>query len=352
MKTIIKKIIKVLSFLIIFCVLCLIIFKVLWLEKTEYSYTVYDEPKNSSDVVYIGSSVSFYHFNSLLAYNEYGFTTTFMSSGTQPFPAVKYLLKEATNYQTPKVYIIDISRLPKDFSQIRVQDIRRCTDKMKFSQNRIDAINKCLSYHEEIEKDKYIEYYFSFLIYHNRWKKLNNLDFSKNEDYYKGFKFNKRTDSYPHEKYNWPEEITEMPEEKRESLEDLINYIKQSNLNVIFVIPHTLYEESELQCLVNASYIIEQNGLKVINFDKLEDFNLDYSSDFLDKYHLNVDGASKYTLYFSKYLMNNYKLSNHKGDSFYESWDKEYLKFKKDYKKVMEKDFEEQVNIYKEQMNY
>ena len=57
-----KKVIKIIIFLIIFYFLLVNIFKILWLDKNSIGY-FHDEPKNSLDVVYIGSSNAYIHFN-------------------------------------------------------------------------------------------------------------------------------------------------------------------------------------------------------------------------------------------------------------------------------------------------
>ena len=64
--------------------------------------------------------------------------------------------------------------------------------------------------------------------------------------------------------------------------------------------------------------------------------------------HLNVYGATKYTLWFSKYLKENYELPNHKNDVNYSSWSSEYDRFKDNFKKITDKDFNEILLQYSE----
>ena len=122
---------------------------------------------------------------------------------------------------------------------------------------------------------------------------------------------------------------------------ELIKYIKSNNLNVLFVIPKRCFEETEIKQLNNASKIIKQNELDIINFNTLDDFKVDFNMDFYNRAHLNVYGSTKYTLYFSKYLKENYKLKNHKEDEKYSSWNSEYERFKIDFNKLTGKKFDE-----------
>ena len=116
--------IKIIIFLAILFLIYNCIFKVLWLERNPFSY-FYDEPKNSVDLAYVGSSNAYTSFNGLLAYKMYGFKTGFLSFDTQPFEYVKYLIKESEKYQKPKLYVIDLAKLPDEIDSFSDADIRR-----------------------------------------------------------------------------------------------------------------------------------------------------------------------------------------------------------------------------------
>ena len=109
-----NKFVKICTFIFIFCILWRVVFNILWLPKNSTTY-FYKENKNTLDIVYIGSSNANAHFNSLLAYDLYGFKTGLLSIDSQPFIAIKYLIKESEKYQKPSLYIIDITRLTDDF---------------------------------------------------------------------------------------------------------------------------------------------------------------------------------------------------------------------------------------------
>ena len=149
-----KHLLKSILFLLIFVVLFCYTFKILWISENSVSY-FYDEPKNSLDVIYLGSSNAYIHFNSVLAYDLYGYTTGILSSPSQPIPLIKYLIKESQKYQTPSLYVIDITMFGYSLSSLTEGEIRHGIDTMKFSQNRIDAINNLLSY-TNIKKKDYI----------------------------------------------------------------------------------------------------------------------------------------------------------------------------------------------------
>ncbi len=336
MKKIIK-FIKFIVFLIIFYILWSIVFKVLWLEKANVGY-FYDEPKNSIDVVYVGSSNVLAHYNAPLAYDLHGFTVSLLATNAQPFSAIKYLLEESKKYQNPELYVIDIARVGDEFSEDKEGYQRNVIDSLKNSKNRIDAINGMLKY-TDLKKEDYINYYFSFLLYHNKWKNISKINIVGNETLYKGYLFDEGT--YKVEKqneYQWNNEKTRLKQENKEILEDLLDYIKANKLNVLFVVPSRVFKNvGSINCAIS---IIQENGFDVINFNTLEDFKVDYSKDFYNSAHLNVWGATKYTKYFSEYLKKYYDLPDHRNDELYNSWENEYIRFKNNYEKVIGEDFE------------
>ena len=324
------------------------VFNVLWLEETPIA-SFYDEPKNSLDVVYIGSSNVYAHFNTTLAFDLYGFATGLLSSDTQNPIFLKYLLKESVKTQNPKLYVIDIAKIADDLDIFVNANDRKQYDSMKFSKNRIDAINESLSLKKEKSDIKdYISNYFSFFMYHNRWKNLSKINFKGNETLFKGSLFAKSTAVIsPQETNNWIEDTMPLQEKNKENLLQIIKYINDNKLNALFVIPIKCYDKEINMRINDAVKIIEKNNLKVINFNKINDeVGIDFSNDLYNEAHINVYGATKYTLYFSKYLKENYDLPDHRDDKKYNSWKTEYKKFKKQYKKLTKNNFDDLLKEY------
>lgn len=141
-------------------------------EKMFHAF--YDQKENSLDGIYIGSSAVYRYFIPTKAYRDEGMAVFNISTGSQPVILEKYIIKEALKTQPDmKVIIIDIRNLTADDDDLSEADIRRVTDAMKPSKNRIDAINAALKYFKaqdiDISTNK-MYYYFPFLLYHNRWQ--------------------------------------------------------------------------------------------------------------------------------------------------------------------------------------
>ena len=334
-------IIRVIIFIFGFLLLLYCVTKVLWLAPTPIT-NFYDEPNNSLDVVYLGSSNAYAHFNTVLAYDLYGYTTGLFSTDSQPFSLIKYGLMETQKYQKPTVTVIDIAKVSEKISTFSSEEIRKTTDSMRFSRNRINAINDVLSYKTEVGKNEYLNYYFSFFMYHNVWKDPTKQTILGNNALYKGYLFNEYTSKIePQNTYKWDQNVLDLNKENKQILISLIDYIKLNDLNVIFVVPVRKYDSDVNKQINDAIRIIKDNNLNVINFNDLEDFNtIDFSTDLYNSAHINVYGATKYTLFFSKYLKDNYELENHKNNRRYDSWNKEYERFKNNFKKITNKNFD------------
>ena len=334
-----KNIVKSIIFLIILCIGFIYIFKILWISPTSVS-SFYEEPNNSLDVVYIGASNAYVHFNTVLAYNLYGYTTGLLSADSLPLATAKNLIKESEKTQHPSLYIVDLTKATDSIDSYSGAELRKTIDSMKFSLNRIDTINEVLKYKKDITKKDYIDYYFSFFMYHNKWKKPTIRNIIRNESFYKGYLFEEITTKIQQvDKYNWVDNIMPLQEETKQILNSLMDYIKLNNLNVLFVIPTRTFNEETNMKLNSVIEIIHNNNFKVINFNTLD--VIDWNTDFYNTTHLNVYGSTKYTLYFAKYLNDNYHLENHKNDNRYNSWNQEYERFKLDFKTKMNKDFDE-----------
>lgn len=316
---IITILLKVALFIFIFIIVWNIVFSILWLDKSSI-YDFYQEKRNSVDVVYVGSSSVYSSFNTLQAYKEYGLTTGVLASDVQPLGATKFMLEEARKYQNPSIYILDINLYGQNVDEIAYINIRKATDALKNSSTRKDCIDYLLKY-TTISKDEYINYYLSFLTYHNSWKDIDINNFKSRM--IKGHYLSELTISIsPQEHKEWNNEYIEIPQENIEMINDLIAYIKEKKLNVLFVSAPKILNNEEAGKLNTIISLLEDNGFNVINTNNDNFLNLDYQNDFYNSSHVNAYGARKFTNFLCKYLYENYNIgANNKYDK---SWEKAY----------------------------
>ena len=331
-----KKVSKAIIFVLVFIIIWKIIFNIFWYKNPISQF--YDEPKNSLDIVFVGSSNAYTHYNGMLAFQEYGLATGMLSAGNLPPSAIKFLLEEGSKYQKPYVYIVDLSvayLLPEDGAIIR-----RVTDTLKFSKNKLEATKYMLKY-TNVDKKDYINYYLSFLFYHNGWKNISSNSFV-NEEIIKGHYLSENTLKIKYLKsYKWNDEYVDVSPEIKEIFADLIAYLQDKKLEIIFTIAPRIYTDEEMGQLNTLTKLLTDNGFEVINTRNLENLNIKYDHDFYNPTHLNIYGTIKYTRAFSEFLKQRYDIPDHRGDKKYNSWNTEYARYKNVYHKLTNKNYED-----------
>ncbi|MDD5921914.1 MAG: hypothetical protein PUC44_01860 [Eubacteriales bacterium] len=207
-----------------------------------------------------------------------------------------------------------------------------------------EAINSDLTYFKDLGADiPYTKswYYFSFLLYHNRWN--DDFTLSDFQDFssinkYKGFQFTTRSlESTSLTEPAYTDEIGKAGKEQESILEDLLSYCETLDQTVIFVSSPYSISEDDQKVMNRYMQIIQDAGFKTFDFNTEElsnDLGLDWSQDFLDSKHLNYTGAQIFTRYISKYLSKNFDLTDHRGQEGYESWDSSVLSMERKYLKL------------------
>jgi hypothetical protein len=68
--------------------------------------------------------------------------------------------------------------------------------------------------------------------------------------------------------------------------------------------------------------IADKNNIPFIDYNKMfDEIDFDFSDDMNNEGHVNIWGSEKITTHFGEFLKNNYKVSDHKNDDKYATWD-------------------------------
>ncbi len=321
----------------------------------------YTEPKNSHQIITLGNSRMYSSWNSLQLWENSGIASYCISTGNQPAVMVKYLMEEVRKTQENPLFIIDISCFRKD--QIYMMNdinIRRVIDCMPFSDNKVKMIEatlklfpKTIDYQiEKAKKDieqaessadkakheaelaellnqkenvSRMNYYWNFSQYHSRWSELSKSDFTKEGNpyksvYYEELMFQAKEIKVP----KLTTKCSNLDATQKNIIDDLLSYIKENRLNVLFV---------SLPASLNTKFLMELNGIReliVKNGSVCLDFNtknmyekigIDFKTDFWSKDHTNNNGSRKVMQYMTSYLKDHYSLEDQRGVAGYESWD-------------------------------
>lgn len=296
------------------------------------------EAKNSWDGALIGSSVVDRAWAAPLAWNEYGMALYPMSTDSLPLPFVTNLIEEIHKKQNTNFFVIDLRGLRSSKLELQEFKIRRLTDNMKFSKNRMDVLGKAFTYAEKYNEDKSfldhkMSFYIPFIKYHPRWEELNKYDFTIPERQVKGVYEKNAFMVNAQKRPKTTDKIGEISELQLEILLEILEYGKENNLQLLFTsMPGSMSQNAQKQ-MNKVFEIIKEYGFDYINFNKqdlYDELGIDFATDYIDPIHLNSKGARKVTSYLGSYINEHYNFSDKRGEESYKSWDdawKEYDAF-------------------------
>lgn len=314
-----KKINKVITAL----VLLALSFAILWFVQRlfmpkyqkgviEGSFTEeYYKEKVPHDVIFFGDCDAYESYSPVKMYEEYGISSYIRGSGEQYVCQSYYLLRDVLRTETPKVVVLSIHNLQIDTP--RKEEYNRMTlDGMRWSKDKVDAINVSMTRNET-----FLSYVFPILRYHDRWNKLTKTDFehvfSKNITSCNGYYM--RCDIKPQGKLppKTPLLTYRFGDNAMGYLDKIRMLCEEKGIELILVrapIEYGWYEQWD----ENVEKYASEHGLTYLNFCSLKDeIGIDMTVDTYDAgQHLNIYGAEKLSVYFGKYLVENYDLTDYR----------------------------------------
>lgn len=281
----------------------------------------YNMPKNSVDVVWLGPSSTQEFVIPTVMFEETGLALFSLSVGNEPFMATKGLIKESEKVQNPKLYMVDIRHL----AYIVDDDtyIRRITDNMRWSSNRVEMIHYMIGnleqYHEGVTDSK-IDYYLPLTKYHTRWGELQKEDFDVDDNVFLGYFIKAHYQEFEDEviKARFNAEPRPISEENEKYLDDFLEFCDSLDKTVIFTRTPNCLEEEQFGQYNYIQRKIEARGYEVWDLNReVDGMGINYARDFADPMHTNVYGAQKLSRYVAKELMKRFDLEDHRGDPRY-----------------------------------
>lgn len=259
-------------------------------------------PKDSVDLVFIGTSHQFCSISPDLLFYEYGVESFMLATSAQTVPMSYYAAMEAIELQHPDTIVFEVCYCANDF--------RTVTDEMShcFFDGMPNCEAKQLAIEDLIEEDQRIYYYLPLGLYHTRWKELTQSDFGFEQHTERGGVYYDQVENNPAIAVISPDEKEPMPEEMEKYMDQLVALCKENDVKLIlYAAPfNTLYDsESETEALNRRQRIFnyiadyaEENQVEYHNlFHEIEEIGLTGSTDWMDRQHLNCYGQEKLTRY-------------------------------------------------------
>lgn len=290
----------------------------------------YAEEENTIDVVMVGSSPVYPFYSAPKLWGEEGITMYPLSSNVQRPSVALPLIKEVYKTQTPQLLVFEMRMYTMEEGDMEsnMAYARGVTDNMKYSWNRIQAINRLVP-----DVSERYTYYFDIFKYHSNWKTMflpDQLACFRYEKPHalKGFVIRDKVAPLQEERIPTCTDLTEtmpIPPEQEVRLYELLDYLKGQGQQALFIVSPYRVEPEEQMMFNYMKPIIASYGYEFVNMNEYyEEIGIDFYTDYDDfGGHVNTMGAEKCTDYLAE-LLKSYDLPDKRGMEGYDSWEKSY----------------------------
>lgn len=332
-KTTIKRAFAVLAFLAIGIALYLQAAEILRRKtaaETDMVHSFYELEENSIDVLFLGSSHLYYGVQPNVLWREQGIPSYVLGSPEQTAAMAWFLLKEALQYQKPKVVVLESYYLWNGELYGSEARLRQAFDGMRFGRTKLEMADTMLS--DAGLKEK-LTYYIPFLKYHSRWDSLESYDFQT-----KPYLLGARIDYTVEELKNpgIPKKKRKLPQLSKLYLEKIAELCEENGIAfAVLAVPYGI-ETDEARYKrrqginLTLEEMLEEKGIPFLFYQKQKPELIDFSTDFRDRTHLNTAGAEKLTADLGQWLQELYGLEDHRGEDGYKRQEKYLAQYEVD----------------------
>lgn len=302
----------------------------------------YAEKNNTLDIVMIGSSPVFPYYAAPKLWGETGIAMYPLSSNLQRPAAMRYLVEEAEKTQDPALYIFEMRMFTIEDEGLRenMAYTRGVTDNMRYSLRRIRTIQALVP---EDDEEGRLSYYLDIMKYHTNWKMLAlpsewaNMTYRKASPL-KGYAFKDEVGPQSMPDCGGAEGKKAIPPEQETCLKDLLDYLRQSGKDALFIVSPYGESMEEQQMFNYMEEIVNSYGYSFLNMNNYyEEIGIIFEEDFADYgSHTNAVGAEKCTDFLREYLQKQYSFVDKRGNGAYQSWDEAYERWKSEMESARE----------------
>lgn len=297
------------------------------------SYNELREEEAPIDVLFLGGSSTLVFWSPMLAFDRYGISSYNFSDSAMAPSLMSGLIEESMSYCSPKLYVLDLRGFenweshPETFSE---GFFRNYTDVLPYSWNRMKLIHYASQFADFAYSPQAL--YADLIYYHGEWRTWNNVNWERK--YINLQKGQFMPDNYPHRVVTlnaYPEVTDRRPLSEKivTILHDLLDYIEERNLPVLFLLNAYAFPNEEVRATYNSLFdILEERGIPYLDTNLYyEEMGLNGKTDFYDVNHVNAIGAEKYTDWLARWLIEQYGLADHRDDPQFQSWKEELPQF-------------------------
>jgi len=291
----------------------------------------YEEPENSLDVLYLGTSHVMCGVSPMRIWQEQGITGYSIATERQYMGLTYYWLQEAFKYQSPKLVVLDAMTLfAWPFSDFESRQ-RKALDYMKMSSVKRDAIKAICDYSEDADP---LSYYIPFVAYHDRWSMLTESDFTfpfedkkyLNKGFYMCYEGIGTEFSAPF--YTSAGSLSPLSQATLDYFHLIRQLCDENGAELLLVqMPRSVeWTVEKHDKVVSMAEAYGFNFLDLGTGEALEDLRFNPPMDMYDPWHVSSFGADKVSRALGEYIAANYKFDPH-SQEIIDSWNADLVIF-------------------------
>lgn len=275
--------------------------------------------KDRVDVVFIGPSFTYSLANPAILWDDYGIASFNLGVSGQDTEAAYTSILEVLKTQTPEVVMVDFSATMTEGYQVESNRYRNMLA-YRLSKENYELIDKLTETFDE-KKD----FLLRWPIVHTRYKELQRYDFEQYMPsiYTLGFCYDWTIMSWmPDFTVLYSKEQTPISPINQEFVDKIVALSQERGFSVVFYLPALDRGEDTQRIFNGVEAYMDEIGVTYLDFARnAAEIGIDYQTDFIDHGHSNYTGAKKLTDYIGRFLAENFRLEDHRGEPDYEPWE-------------------------------
>ncbi len=295
-----KELLGLFCLLLALVLFCAVTVPVLTPKRHDYGavWGMYEqEPADSADVLFFGSSLAYCDIVPSVIYEETGVVSFVMAGPTQPLPVTYRYLREACKTQSPKTVFIEVTGLVLK----RDRSLKVNLTFLPWGAERLSLIL------EETQGSDRTGLLFPLYAYHDRWDELSLRDLKEGilgyeEDPLAGYTFLDEVMPIEDLSLRKVEVTAEEYEQDAVFLKKIVDFCEEQGIRPVFFLsplPQRLSEEWHTRITED----LEALDQELVDFNEdFEEMGFALSTDFYDPRHLNYRGAEKFSRYLAQRL--------------------------------------------------
>ena len=296
-----KWILPIVVLLVIFFVTTTCVAWLLIPARTNYGATwetYRQEPKNSIDVLYFGSSLVYCNVVPSVIWEDTGITSYVMAGPEQTIPITYSYVKETCRTQNPKAIVIELTGMfYSEYGSFTKANISY----MPYTINRVRAALNAA------EPELRAGLLLPILDYHSLWNSVEasslKAKFDPGTDIFAGYTYLDRIEVQSEIKVRGYKADTENYARNLEYLNKIYRYCQRNDIELVLMITPTMGRIAEPALMQLKEDVAQLSEAHFVDFnDTIAELSLNNSTDWYDFIHFNCRGAEKFSRQLAEFL--------------------------------------------------